>query len=52
MTAMTHALEDLEGKRLIAALEKRFDTVIEDVAVADRTFTILRPRKSDDLIRE
>ncbi|MDP9178321.1 MAG: methyltransferase domain-containing protein [Gemmatimonadota bacterium] len=49
---MTQPLEDLSGKRLVAALEKRFDTVIEDVPVADRTFSILRPRKSDDLIRE
>jgi predicted nicotinamide N-methyase len=52
MTAMTHALEDLAGAPLVAALEKQFDTVIEDVPVADRTFTILRPRKSDDLIKE
>jgi len=49
---MSHALEDLAGKRLVLALEKRFDTVIEDVPIADRTFSILRPRKSDDLIRE
>lgn len=49
---MSRALEDLAGRRLILALEKRFDTVIEDVPIADRTFSILRPRKSDDLIRE
>ena len=52
MTGIVHALDDLTGKRLVAALEKRFDTVIEDVPIADRTFSILRPRKSDDLIRE
>src|SRR5215210_7811576 len=45
-------LELLSGRRLVAALEKRFDTVVEDVPVGDRTFSILRPRKSDDLIRE
>ncbi len=48
----TQPLDALSGRRLVAALEKRFDTVIEDVPVADRTFSILRPRKSDDLIRE
>ena len=51
---MTEAqpLEHLSGRRLVAALERRFDTVIEDVPVGDRVFSILRPRKSDDLIRE
>lgn len=49
---MTQPLELLNGRRLVAALERRFDTVIEDVPVGDRTFSILRPRKSDDLIRE
>ena len=49
---MTQPLEELTGRHLVAALEKQFDTVIEDVPVADRTFSILRPRKSDDLIRE
>ena len=51
---MTQAqtLEHLSGRRLVAALEKQFDTVIEDVPVGDRVFSILRPRKSDDLIRE
>ena len=49
---MTQPLETLSGRDLVTALEKRFDTVIEDVLIADRTFSILRPRKSDDLIRE
>jgi len=49
---MTQPLDLLSGRRLFAALEERFDTVIEDVPVGDRTFSILRPRKSDDLIRE
>lgn len=49
---MTQPFENLSGRHLVAALEKQFDTVIEDVPVADRTFSILRPRKSDDLIRE
>jgi ETFB lysine methyltransferase len=49
---VTPSLENLSGRDLVAALEKQFDTVIENVPVADRTFSILRPRKSDDLIRE
>jgi predicted nicotinamide N-methyase len=52
VTGVIRPLEDLAGKSLVAALERRFDTVIEDVPVADRVFSILRPRKSDDLIRE
>jgi predicted nicotinamide N-methyase len=52
VTPSIRPLEDLTGRSLIAALEKRFDTVIEDVPVGDRVFSILRPRKSDDLIRE
>lgn len=46
------ALEDLAGPRLVSALEQRFDTSVDDVFVGDRTFSILRPRNSDDLIRE
>ena len=45
-------LEDLEGAELVEALQQRFATVINDVDVGDRTFSILRPRNSDDLIRE
>ena len=45
-------LEDLEGAELVEALENRFATTIDDVYVGDRTFSILRPRNSDDLIRE
>jgi predicted nicotinamide N-methyase len=52
VTGVIRPLEDLAGKSLVAALERRFDTVIEDVPVGDRVFSILRPRKSDDLIRE
>jgi len=46
------ALEDLSGVALVAAIEQRFDTVTEDVLVGERTFSILRPRNSDDLITE
>ena len=45
-------LEDLEGAELVEALENRFATTVDDVDVGDRTFSILRPRNSDDLIRE
>ena len=45
-------LEDLEGSELVEALQQRFATVINEVDVGDRTFSILRPRNSDDLIRE
>lgn len=52
MTETLTALEDLRGADLVTALERRFDTVISDVPVGDRTFSILRPRNADDLIRE
>ena len=45
-------LEALEGAELVEALEQRFATVINDVDVGGRTFSILRPHNSDDLIRE
>ena len=45
-------LEDLEGSELVEALQQRFATVINEVDVGGRTFSILRPRNSDDLIRE
>lgn len=45
-------LVTLEGADLIAELEKRFDTITGDIAVGGRQFSILRPRNSDDLIRE
>ncbi|HEX2723998.1 MAG TPA: methyltransferase domain-containing protein [Gemmatimonadaceae bacterium] len=52
---MTHAaveLADLTGAELVEALETRFDTSTDDVDTGPRTFSILRPRNSDDLIRE
>ena len=52
MSHATIALEDLEGVALVAAIEQRFDTMEYDVSVGDRTLNILRPRNSDDLIRE
>ena len=52
MTRPLLTLEDLTGVDLVAALERRFDTAVDDVAIDDRTFSILHPRNSDDLIRE
>jgi len=52
MTDTLVALEDLSGFDLVTALERRFDTIIDDVDVGDRTFSILRPRNADDLIKE
>jgi ETFB lysine methyltransferase len=52
MTRPLLPLEDLTGVDLVAALERRFDTAVDDVAIDDRTFSILHPRNSDDLIRE
>jgi|SRR5688500_9330518 len=52
MTPVVAELAELEGEELIEALERRFDTVTSDVDIADRTFSIIRPRNSDDLIRE
>lgn len=52
MTPVIAELIELEGEELAEALERRFDTVTSDVDIADRVFTILRPRNSDDLIRE
>ena len=52
---MTHVLADLaelEGAELVDALEHRFATSVAEVDVGSRTFSILRPRNSDDLIRE
>lgn len=45
-------LATLEGADLISELEKRFDTITGDVEIGGRQFSILRPRNSDDLIRE
>ena len=52
MTPVAAELEDLEGAELVDALERRFSTVYSDVDIGERTFSILRPRNSDDLIRE
>lgn len=52
MTPVIAELEVLEGQELVDALSRRFETVRSEVDVADRTFSILRPRNSDDLIRE
>lgn len=52
MTSPVAELADLEGAELVDALERRFTTTISDVPVGSRTFSILHPRNSDDLIRE
>jgi predicted nicotinamide N-methyase len=52
MSPVTAELEDLEGAELVEALETRFTTALADVDVGERTFSILRPSNSDDLIRE
>jgi ETFB lysine methyltransferase len=45
-------LSELHGEELVEALEERFRTALHDVAVGDETISILRPKNSDDLIRE
>ena len=52
MTRTVTALEDLSGAALVSALERRFDTVVDDITAGDKTLSILRPRNSDALIRE
>ena len=52
MSPVVADLVDLEGAELIDALVRRFKTVESDVDIGSRTVSILRPRNSDDLIRE
>ena len=52
MTQVIAELQDLEGAELTDALEQRFTTEVATVETPMRTFSILRPRNSDDLIRE
>ncbi|HEY0242992.1 MAG TPA: hypothetical protein VGC52_10035, partial [Gemmatimonadaceae bacterium] len=52
MTQVLADLAELEGQELVDALEQRFATSVAEVDVGSRTFSILRPRNSDDLIRE
>lgn len=52
MTPGAAGLGELHGERLVAALERRFDTSTVDLEIGGRRFSILRPRNSDDLIRE
>src|SRR3954467_6637306 len=42
----------LSGSALVAALNNRFRTSIEDATVDAHVFSILKPANSDDLIRE
>jgi predicted nicotinamide N-methyase len=44
--------EVLDGDALVVALTRRFRTSIEDATIDERTFSILKPANSDDLIRE
>lgn len=52
MTPVAADLAELEGAELVEALERRFKTVTNDIDIGPRTFSILRPSNSDDLIRE
>src|SRR6476619_7000609 len=52
MTESALSFEHLIGHSLVATLERRFDTVISEVEIGEKTFNILRPRNADDLIRE
>jgi predicted nicotinamide N-methyase len=52
MTNIFSSLNDLAGDDLVVALERRFDTVADDIEIGERTFNILRPQDSDALIRE
>jgi len=52
LTTRQPSLDQLDGDDLLNALQSRFDTVISEVAIGSRTFSILRPRNSDALIRE
>jgi len=42
----------LFGSALVSALNSRFRTSVEDATLETRTFSILKPANSDDLIRE
>jgi predicted nicotinamide N-methyase len=42
----------VNGAALVGALERRFRTSITDATIGKRTFSILKPANSDDLIRE
>ena len=42
----------LDGEALVGALTRRFRTSVEDATLDMRTFSILKPANSDDLIRE
>jgi ETFB lysine methyltransferase len=48
----TADLATFEGEELVETLEQRFKTVTSDIEIGGRTFSILRPSNSDDLIRE
>ena len=52
MTQTVVELHELHGAELVDALEQRFTTEIATVETRPKTFSILRPRNSDDLIRE
>lgn len=45
-------MRPLDGAALVGALERRFRTSVADATVGKRTFSILKPANSDDLIRE
>lgn len=52
MSVAVPELSALGGEALGAALEARFDTETVHLIIGDTSLSILRPRNSDDLIRE
>ncbi|MFN2637006.1 MAG: methyltransferase [Gemmatimonadaceae bacterium] len=46
------AQQALDGDALVAALKRRFRTSVQDATLENRTYSILKPANSDDLIRE
>jgi len=52
MSPVVTELSELHGDDLVVAVERRFETATDDLVIGDKTFSIKRPRNSDDLIRE
>jgi predicted nicotinamide N-methyase len=42
----------LVGDALVVALTRRFRTTVQEAAIGDRTYSILKPANADDLIKE
>ena len=52
MTQVIADLAELEGSELFEALKQRFVTSVAEIYAGSRKFSVLRPKNSDDLIRE